>query len=219
MRDQAGQILQPDPQTGVNLLQGAAVPTLIGIIAVVPVEVLASTTAAEAIIVVLLVALRLPAPAVLLLADAEAVGLITVHAPVKPLLHRGVTMFQLQVAEADFIGILLPALAAKADHLHRQHHQAVPHQLQPPLPAEPVVALVRQAIIGCLTMAVGVCLMVLVVAGLPQLAQRLLPVNPLPLRLKQQHLLNLLLPQRQLQNLALLLPQQVNPLPLHSLIY
>lgn len=155
------------------------------------------------------------------MADAAAAGLITVRVLANKPPHKDATMFQPQVVEVDFIGILLPALAAKVARLHRQHHQVPPHQLQPH-PAEPVAARVRQDIIGCLTMAAGVCL----TAQAPQAADlrqhllqlRLLPPNLLLLRLKQRllHRRQLNLPLRRQPHLlqpkpVLLLHPQANP--------
>lgn len=125
-------------------------------------------------------------------------------------------MYQPQVAEADFIGMLLPALAVRAAPLHRQ--AAALHQLQ--LHPAQVTVHVRQDIIGCLIMAVGVCLTaqaaVQVAADLHQQLQllllQLLPVSLL--RLKQQvQQLDLLPPQLHLlqPNQALLRLQQVHP--------
>lgn len=156
-------------------------------------------------ILVLLIAVRR-------LADAATVGLIIARALVNKLRHKDATMYQPQVAEADFIGMLLPALAVRAVRLHRQ--AAALHQLQ--LRPAQVAAPVRQDIIGCLIMAVGVCLTPQAVADLRQQLQllllQLLPVSPL--RLKQPvRQLNLLLLQLHLLQLnqALLRPQQVNP--------
>lgn len=153
-------------------------------------------------------------------ADAAAVGLILARAPVSKLRHKDAIMCQLQVAEADFIGTLLPALAVRAVPLHRQ--AATLHQ--PQLHPAQVAAHVHQDIIGCLTMADGVCLTAQAQAAdlllhlprqQPQLLQRLLLANLLRLkqRLLHQHQPNQLRLQPQLlqPNQALLLRQQVNP--------
>ena len=156
-------------------------------------------------------------------ADAVRVGLIAVLAPANKPPHKGATMYQPQVAEADFIGMLLPVLAVPAVRLHRQ--AAALHQLQ--LRPAQVAAHVRQDIIGCLIMAVGVCLTVqqTVAQPTPQLQHllllhqhqlHLLPVNLL--RLKQQvqqpNLLLLQLHLVQLNRVPLRLPQANPSLPL-----
>lgn len=138
-------------------------------------------------------------------ADAAAVGLILARALVSKPHHKDATMCQLQVAEADFIGTLLLALAVRAVRLRRQ--AAALHQ--PQLHPAQVAAHVRQDIIGCLIMADGVCLTAQAQAAdlhqqLHLLLLQLLPVNLL--RLKQQVQLHLLQP-----NQAPLLRQQVNP--------
>ena len=211
MKGQVGQTPRPDLQVIVNPLQTAAVPTPIGIMDLVLVELPAAT------MVDLIRDPQVPQAQVVLRhpGDAEAVGLIMVHALANKPHHRDATMCQLQVAEADFIGILLPALAVRV-----VHHQVALRQLQLHQ-AQQAADHVRQDIIGCLTVADGACL-----TEQPAVAQpvrqlqhtHLLHQHPQQhqprLRLlKHQQAQLLHLPQQlpQQPNQALLLHPQVNP--------
>jgi len=136
------------------------------------------------------------------LADAAAVGLTKHHALVNKLRHKDATTCQRLAAEADFIGTLLPVLAAPAV----QHQQAAEAQLQPHQ-VHPAAVHVRLDIIGCLTAADGVCLTAQAVQHQQQLQQ------PIRIRLLLQLQPNLLLRQLRLPqpNQVPLLHQQVNP--------
>lgn len=150
--------------------------------------------------------------------------MITAPAPAKPAVpHRLVPiqvapMFQLPVAAAAGIGILLPAPAVLA--VHHQAHQAV-LRLPQPHQEEVAEARVHQDIIGWATMADGVCLTGLVAQAADlQLHLRQLQPRPPLLRLQQPNLplllLNQRLPRRRQPNLPLnrLVQQQPNPVPL-----
>lgn len=155
--------------------------------------------------------------AILLLGDAEAVGLILALALVNKLHRKDVTMCQRQAAEADFIGTLLLALAVQAVQRHRQAGLRQ-LQLHPDQPA----AHVRQDIIGCLTAADGVCLTEQA-TDQPQQPLRqlrilrpLLQPRPSLLLLQLKHQRNLLL--RQQPNPVPLRPQPVSPYRLRPIL-
>lgn len=170
--------------------------------------------------------------AVLRLEDAAAVGLTVVHALVKLLHRKDVTMCLHPAAEADFIGMLLPVPAvspAAAPILRLPVAPAsnqvllVPiitglirepapadhlpqvvgrHQPRLQLAARQAAAHVRRDTIGCLTMADGACLTVQPAA---------VQLTPQHLRLPHQHQLQLLSLRLLKHQLQLHLLQQLKP--------
>ena len=137
-------------------------------------------------------------------AAAQAI-LITALAPVKRLRRRDVITFLPPAVEVDFIGILVRVPAARP-----ATHQLT---LRPPLPTQnqahlvqPAADPVRQATIGCLTAADGVCQMAQAEAEVLPLIQR----QALP-----QPRLNRPQPPQPPQNLHRLLLLLSQPLHLH----
>lgn len=121
------------------------------------------------------------------LADAEAVGLTLAHALVSKLHRKVATMCQHLAVEADFIGILLLALAVLAVRLRHRAQEQQEHQ----------AVHARQDTIGCLTAADGACLMAQQVAQLQQVQLDLhQQLQRLRLRLLLRQQLQLLSPAR-----------------------